>query len=59
MFYVDFEDHITMRFGIVIENWPLTCFAVPSAFKSRLKLSMLLNAWETDTTRFRKLSRVE
>lgn len=34
-------------------------FAVPSALKLRLELSMLLNAWEMDTTCFQKLSRAQ
>ncbi|KAI9069497.1 hypothetical protein FKP32DRAFT_1553814, partial [Trametes sanguinea] len=59
MLYVGFAEHITARHGVVIENWPLPRFLAPSAIRTRLELTTLLSAWETDTARFRKLSREE
>ncbi len=55
MFYVNFEDHITARFGVVLENWPLKKFAVPGSL-SRIELEVLLNAWQNGMTRFRDLT---
>ncbi|KAI0349370.1 hypothetical protein OH77DRAFT_1415159 [Trametes cingulata] len=59
MFYVGFAEQITAKFGVVIENWPLTKFSAPSTLRTRLELNTLLNAWETNTTRFRKLTKPE
>lgn len=59
MFYPSFGIHITSRFGIVLENWPVPRFIAPSAIRTRLELDVLLNAWDSGTTRFRKLTKVE
>ncbi|KAI0668819.1 hypothetical protein C8Q78DRAFT_949776, partial [Trametes maxima] len=59
MFYTGFGDHITDKFGVVIENWPLPCFAAPSTLRTRIELTTLINSWETGITRFRKLTRAE
>ncbi|KAI9059665.1 hypothetical protein FKP32DRAFT_1606017 [Trametes sanguinea] len=59
MVYVGFAEQITGRHGVVIDNWPLPRFLAPSNIRTRLELTTLLSAWETDTTRFRKLSRDE
>ncbi len=55
MFYVNFEEHITLKFGIVLENWPLKRFAAPGSL-SRVELEVLLKAWENKTTFFRQLT---
>ncbi|KAI9059828.1 hypothetical protein FKP32DRAFT_1613971 [Trametes sanguinea] len=59
MIYIGFAEHITVRHGIIIENWPIPRFVAPSSIRTRLELTTLLNAWETGMTRFRKLSRDE
>ena len=55
MIYKNFSDHITHKHGIVIEGWPLRVFDNPSAIGSQAELNVLLKAWETGTTRFRKM----
>ncbi|KAI0712640.1 hypothetical protein C8Q76DRAFT_588840, partial [Earliella scabrosa] len=55
MFYVNFEEHITLRFGIYVKNWPLKKFAAPGSL-SRVELQVLLNAWKNDVTQFCELS---
>lgn len=59
MFYTGFAEHITTQFGVVIENWPLPRFVAPSSMRTRIELSTLMNAWENNMTRFRKLTREE
>ncbi|KAI0652681.1 hypothetical protein C8Q79DRAFT_1005850 [Trametes meyenii] len=59
MFYVGFADHITDKFGVVIDNWPLPRFSSPSNLRTRIELTTLVNSWETGVTRFRKLTRRE
>jgi hypothetical protein len=55
MIYKNFDDHITRKHGIVIESWPLEAFANPSSIGSQLELKVLLNAWQTGATRFRRM----
>ncbi len=50
MFYVNFEDHITACFGVVLENWPLKKFVALGSL-SRIELEVLLNAWKNGMTR--------
>jgi hypothetical protein len=56
MFYQNFDTNITAKYGVVIENWPLEKFSSPSDIGSRNEIRVLLQAWESGTTRFRKLS---
>lgn len=55
MIYKNFDDHITRKHGIVIEGWPLRTFENPSSIGSQVELQVLLNAWKTGATRFRKM----
>lgn len=59
MYYKNFDTKITARYGVIIEGWPLEHFVPPSLVKSRTELEVLLRAWETDATRFRKLTNKE
>ena len=59
MNYSNFEDAITEKHGIVLENWPLPKFCSPSDIKSRNEVKVLLRAWESGTTRFRLMSDAE
>jgi hypothetical protein len=56
MIYKGFDKHITRKHGIVIEGWPLGTFDNPSSIGSQLELKVLLNAWQTGATRFRKMN---
>ncbi|KAH9894834.1 hypothetical protein C8Q73DRAFT_638972, partial [Cubamyces lactineus] len=60
MFYVNFDEHITMKYGIVIEGWPFPDkFMAPGKFSSVAELRVLLAAWESGTTYFRSMSNSE
>ncbi|KAI0083733.1 hypothetical protein BDY19DRAFT_858173, partial [Irpex rosettiformis] len=56
MYYQNFDDHITERFGIVIENWPLKTFVNPGSIPTRLELKTLFHAWDSGATFFRRLN---
>ncbi|OJT09919.1 hypothetical protein TRAPUB_13600 [Trametes pubescens] len=59
MFYVGFDDHITSRFGVVLEGWPIPRFVALSTIRTHVELTTVLNAWENDVSRFRKLTKDE
>lgn len=59
MFYVGFDDHITSRFGVIVEGWPIPRFVAPSTIRTRVELTTLVNAWENNVSRFRKLTKDE
>ena len=44
MYYVNFNDHITAPFGLVIDAWPLEKFAALGSFSSLPVLTILHNA---------------
>lgn len=57
--YTNFDKHITDKYGIVCENWPLERFCAPADLYSRAELQVLYQAWDSDTTTFRRLSPAE
>ncbi|RDX50670.1 hypothetical protein OH76DRAFT_1348475, partial [Lentinus brumalis] len=59
MYYVNFEEHITLKYGIILVHWPLQKFAAPGSFSSILLLNMLESGFEKGTTRFESLSDAE
>lgn len=59
MIYVNFSEHITRKHGVLVEGWPLSEFKNPSAIGSQVELKVLLNAWNTGATRFRRMSTEE
>lgn len=59
MYYHNFDHHITAKYRIVIENWPLTKFCCPGDINSRTEISVLKSAWDSGATRFNKLSDTE
>jgi hypothetical protein len=56
MIYKSFDENITRKHGIIIEGWPLHMFDNPSAIGSQVELNVLLKAWQTSATRFRKMT---
>ncbi|KAG6892497.1 hypothetical protein C0992_000296, partial [Termitomyces sp. T32_za158] len=58
MVYTGFEDRFTLPYGIVIENWPIDRFHSPSEL-TRPEVDILLGAWSTKTTYFRKMETEE
>ncbi|THU76573.1 hypothetical protein K435DRAFT_870723 [Dendrothele bispora CBS 962.96] len=59
MYYVNFADHITRIHGIVVKNWLLKKFVNPSSLNNNIELDLLLNAWNSGTTYFHKLTTSE
>ena len=63
MFYKGFDTHITLKYGVIIEGWPLPRSAgdliAPSQVGSRPELTVLINAWKNDIAHFRKLTQSE
>jgi len=59
MNYVDFDNVITAKHGIVLENWPLKTFCSPSDLKTLYEVQALYNAFKSGATRFRLLSNAE
>ena len=56
MYYINFDEHITNTYGVVLDAWPLQKFAAPGSFNSLPVLTILYNAWQNGATRFRSLS---
>ncbi|KAI1796805.1 hypothetical protein LXA43DRAFT_879401 [Ganoderma leucocontextum] len=54
MNYINFADAITVKYGIVAENWT-TKFESTSGL-SHMEVEIALRAWESGTTRFRALT---
>lgn len=59
MFYVNFDDHITAKTGVIMEGWPLPKFCNPSEINSTTELRVLCNAWKNGTARFQKMNQEE
>src|SRR5215471_8543480 len=59
MFYANFDDHITDKLGVIVENWPLDKFCSPSDIGSQTEMTILIQALKSGTTRFRKLTTAE
>jgi hypothetical protein len=59
MSYQNFDDHITSKFSVIIENWPLKTFCSPSDVKSLNKVKVLYHAWDSGAVHFCRLSTKE
>ncbi len=59
MYYTNFSNNITRRYGIVIKNWPLKRFCGPNDLGTKLDVQTLLNSWTTGVTSFYKMSEEE
>lgn len=53
MFYPNFDEMITAKYGVIYVNWPLQKFCSPSDVGSRNELQVLYRAFESGTTYFR------
>lgn len=56
MFYVNFEEHITKKYMIILEGWPLKKLCAPGSINSQPELRILFNAFTSGAARFRLLS---
>jgi len=59
MYYAEFDQQITAKYGIVVECWPLTSFVAPGNLRTLNELDILFRAWDTGSTRFRKMDKEE
>jgi hypothetical protein len=59
MYYQNFDDNITAKFGVIVKSWPLAKFCSPNDIGSRVELNILHNAWQSGTAHFYKMSDVE
>ena len=56
MYYTNFEENITSKYGIVISRWLLKKFCNLLDILTRNEVVLLKHAWENDTEKFSKLS---
>lgn len=59
MMYQNFDRHITMKYGVIIDHWPLQKLCSPNDVGSLPELQVLYNAWNMGATSFRKLTQEE
>jgi hypothetical protein len=59
MYYQNFDENVTAKYGVIIKGWPLAKFCSPSDVGSRNKLKILLQAWQSSMTHFELLSNDE
>lgn len=59
MYYHNFDQHITMKHHIIVENWPLAKFCCPGDLNLWTEISVLKSAWDSGATRFCKLTDAE
>ena len=57
--YKQWDRLITVKYGIIVEGWPLDNFHKPSNCKNRAKLQKLLDAVNSGKCRLRKLNTAE
>lgn len=56
MAYARFDQKITRKYGVTIENWPPTRFACPDLASRFTEMVGLYLMWKSGATRFRRLS---
>jgi hypothetical protein len=59
MHYVGFDEAITLKYGLILEHWPLPSFRSPANLTIMNDIRILLNAFKSGATKFRKLSNDE
>ncbi|KAK7438760.1 hypothetical protein VKT23_017891 [Stygiomarasmius scandens] len=59
MYYKNFDDHITAKYGVKIINWLLERFCCPSELSMCIDIQVLRTAWESGTTYFYKMTSAE
>ena len=56
MQYINFDEHVTVKYGVVLDKWPLQKFVAPGSINSVTTLRTLFNSWNNEVTKFRALS---
>ena len=59
MFYTNFDDNITAKYGVIVKNWPLPVFRSPGDIRTVTELNVLYSAWDSGTAHFYKLTTAE
>ena len=59
MWYVGFDKRVTLKYGVVLENWPLQKFGPPGNFCSIPVLNTLKAAFEENRAVFRAMDNTE
>lgn len=59
MFYTNFDDNITDKYGVIVKHWPLTVFCPPGDIRTVTELRILYNAWESGTAHFYRMTTAE
>lgn len=59
MYYSNFDENITAKYGVKIVGWPLDKFCPPSDITSKVEVLLLFRAWESGTARFYKMTTQE
>ncbi|KAL4259839.1 hypothetical protein AB1N83_008624 [Pleurotus pulmonarius] len=59
MYYSNFDENITAKYGVKVIGWPLDKFCSPSDLTSRVEVLLLFRAWESGTARFYKMTTQE
>ena len=55
MQYTEYADRIALKFGVLLEKWPLQKFTAPGNFSSLATVRIIFNAFNNDVTKFRVL----
>ncbi|KAK7045876.1 hypothetical protein VNI00_007305 [Paramarasmius palmivorus] len=56
MFYVNFEEHITLKYRVTLLNWPLPKFCSPSVMTTTVEVETVMQCFTTGTTKFYKMT---
>ena len=59
MFYTNFDDNITDKYGVIVKHWPLKVFSAPGDIRTVTELRVLYNAWESGTAHFYRMTTAE
>jgi hypothetical protein len=59
MFYTNFDNNITDKYGIIVKNWPLPVFCAPGDIRTFTELKILYNAWESGAAHFHRITLAE
>ena len=59
MYYKNFDDNITSKYGVILKGWPFKTFQNPSEISSRAELQVLKNSLDSGATYFKRLTASE
>jgi hypothetical protein len=56
MYYTGFDEHITVKYGLTVKNWPFPEFRSPNDLTIMNDVRILINSLQSGTTHFTKLT---